>query len=87
MGRWRHLRGGHQAGGDQHWERGHQGDRSSQETASIIHVSPSSVYVIFPPNLSGEQNTPGATPPAAAKMRTKKAGDPSRAGPTACADQ
>ena len=64
-----------------------RGDRSSQETASIIHVSPSSVYVIFPPNLSGEQNTPGVRSPAAAKMRTKKAGPGSRAAPPASSDQ
>ena len=61
--------------------------RSSQQTASIIHVSPSSVYVIFLPNLSGGQNTPGAPTPVAAKMRTKKAGPGSRAAPPASTDQ
>ena len=45
-----------------------------RQTASIIHVSPSSVYVIFLPNSAGDQNTAGARPPPAAKMRTKKAG-------------
>ena len=33
-----------------------------QQTASIIHVSPSSVYVIFLPIPPGGQNTPGAGP-------------------------
>ena len=47
---------------------------AARQTASIIHVSPSSVYVIFLPNSAGGQNTAGARPPPAAKMRTKKAG-------------
>ena len=64
------------------WHSSPPGSRTqlwSAQTASIIDVSSSSVYVIFLPNLSGRQNTTGVRKPdarwqscSAAGMRTEK---------------